>query len=299
MMAALGSANSWSPYNTYRDCSQEVCSIYCPQFCYLIFPPPSSGDDISDGPFSPLIIVAISVLASALLLATYYTLVTRFCRQMIENTDVFSEEDGGELGPPSHSCQVGPSGLDEGVIKTILVRKYNKKWTIEGSECAVCLNEFVENESLRVLPKCSHAFHVPCIDMWLASHSVCPLCRANIVSLPHLSPQCSRPRQMDSTNLDDIVLTVLDDSESRCSVGITLGGDAYRENSGNVDDVEAMSEGVRNNQRGTALLRRSTSLDTFSYRWCRVLSLETINIEENNELPMKRSLSEGRLVLKD
>lgn len=46
-------------------------------------------------------------------------------------------------------------------------------------ECAVCLEEFEENEMGRTLPKCAHCYHVECIDMWLYSHSNCPLCRAS------------------------------------------------------------------------------------------------------------------------
>nr|XP_043637703.1 RING-H2 finger protein ATL17-like [Erigeron canadensis] len=47
-------------------------------------------------------------------------------------------------------------------------------------ECAICLSVFEENEIGRKLPSCSHAFHVECIDMWLHSHSTCPICRASI-----------------------------------------------------------------------------------------------------------------------
>lgn len=48
--------------------------------------------------------------------------------------------------------------------------------------CSICLGEILEDDTLRLLPKCSHAFHVACIDTWLKSQSNCPLCRANIVS---------------------------------------------------------------------------------------------------------------------
>lgn len=65
---------------------------------------------------------------------------------------------------------------------------------VDGTDCSVCLGEFREEESLRLLPKCSHAFHVQCIDTWLRSHSNCPLCRANIVSLgPPPPPQSPAP----------------------------------------------------------------------------------------------------------
>ncbi|WOL09096.1 RING-H2 finger protein ATL40-like [Canna indica] len=46
-----------------------------------------------------------------------------------------------------------------------------------AAECAVCLSAMVEGERAKLLPNCKHVFHVVCIDMWLFSHSTCPLCR--------------------------------------------------------------------------------------------------------------------------
>ncbi|KAF8379352.1 hypothetical protein HHK36_028786 [Tetracentron sinense] len=57
----------------------------------------------------------------------------------------------------------------------------NKKFKNKGSlECAVCLCEVADGEKVRLLPNCSHGFHVDCIDMWFKSHSTCPLCRNNV-----------------------------------------------------------------------------------------------------------------------
>jgi hypothetical protein len=90
-------------------------------------------------------------------------------------------------------------GLDEALVKSITVCKYKKgDGFVEGTECSVCLSEFQENESLRLLPKCSHAFHLPCIDTWLKSHASCPLCRANIAPaniLPSEAPAVPEPVQ--------------------------------------------------------------------------------------------------------
>ncbi|XP_031261829.1 RING-H2 finger protein ATL39-like [Pistacia vera] len=47
-------------------------------------------------------------------------------------------------------------------------------------ECVVCLTGFAEGEFVCQLPRCRHSFHSPCIDMWLYSHSDCPLCRASV-----------------------------------------------------------------------------------------------------------------------
>lgn len=185
MGSTTGDQNPWAPYSsTYKDCSQGICSIYCPQRCYIIFPPPppfTLGDDDSNTDLSPLIIAVIGILASAFILLTYYTLISKYCRRRGQGdgaTDL--NENHGQMA--SEAWQGIPAGgLDEALVKSITVCKYKRgDGFVEGTDCSVCLSEFQENESLRLLPKCSHAFHLPCIDTWLKSHATCPLCRANI-----------------------------------------------------------------------------------------------------------------------
>ncbi|XP_022159854.1 E3 ubiquitin-protein ligase Os04g0590900-like isoform X2 [Momordica charantia] len=98
----------------------------------------------------------------------------------------FEDNHNPTLHEPWH---IATTGLDEALIKSITVCKYKRgDGLVEGSDCAVCLSEFQEDESLRLLPKCSHAFHLQCIDTWFKSHSNCPLCRAYIVSFSASSP---------------------------------------------------------------------------------------------------------------
>ncbi|XP_052185315.1 RING-H2 finger protein ATL39-like [Diospyros lotus] len=69
----------------------------------------------------------------------------------------------------------------------------------QDKTCTVCLCEFTDDEPVRILPDCSHAFHVPCIDMWLFSHGNCPVCRTPLGSRrpesDRLEPPSSEIRQ--------------------------------------------------------------------------------------------------------
>ncbi|XP_055828411.1 E3 ubiquitin-protein ligase ATL31-like [Solanum dulcamara] len=79
-------------------------------------------------------------------------------------------------------------GLENSVIETFPTFTYvevKDHHIGKGAlECAVCLNEFEDNEMLRLIPKCDHVFHPECIDAWLQSHVTCPVCRADLTPKP-------------------------------------------------------------------------------------------------------------------
>ncbi|XP_060105174.1 E3 ubiquitin-protein ligase ZNRF3 [Heteronotia binoei] len=55
------------------------------------------------------------------------------------------------------------------------------------SDCAICLEKYVDGEELRVIP-CAHRFHRKCVDPWLLQHHTCPHCRHNIIEQKKGSP---------------------------------------------------------------------------------------------------------------
>ncbi|KAL5989301.1 hypothetical protein ACLOJK_010191 [Asimina triloba] len=62
-------------------------------------------------------------------------------------------------------------------------------------DCAGYLCEFKADNKLRLLPKGSHAFYLECIEMWLLSHSTCPLCNCPTTP-PPMSDQCESSREI-------------------------------------------------------------------------------------------------------
>ncbi|KAL8159530.1 hypothetical protein V2J09_001067 [Rumex salicifolius] len=75
-------------------------------------------------------------------------------------------------------------GLDHAVVKAFPELTYSEakaKFVSAGPDCAVCLSAFEDHETLRLLPKCGHVFHPDCVGMWLADHTTCPCCRADLL----------------------------------------------------------------------------------------------------------------------
>ncbi|XP_004487829.1 RING-H2 finger protein ATL2-like [Cicer arietinum] len=113
--------------------------------------------------------------------------------------------------PTTSVSVVTSSGLDAAVIASLPLFFYDPNTHPENAaECAVCLSEFEPGESGRVLPKCDHAFHTECIDMWFHSHSTCPLCRAPVEPTP------------DSQTRPEIVLKICEPETGSSSSSVGL-----------------------------------------------------------------------------
>lgn len=196
----MASPGSWTPLENpppppppppppIDNCSQGICGSRCLQFCTRVYlpTPPTFDDDDSGGNsgLSPLVIAVIAgVLASLFLLCCYLILSKRRRRQLARwrhRPDVVADEEIAAEAARREPAAAG-DGLDQTLINRIAACKYRQsEGLVGGTDCSVCLTEFQEGESLRLLPECTHAFHVACIDTWLKNHSNCPICRSNIV----------------------------------------------------------------------------------------------------------------------
>ncbi|XP_010065673.2 RING-H2 finger protein ATL54, partial [Eucalyptus grandis] len=154
-------------------------------------------------------------------------------------------------------------GLPPSVISAITACKYKKgEGLIEGTECSVCLSEFQEDETLRLLPKCNHAFHVPCIDTWLRSHTNCPLCRAPIVTIAAQALPPERPNAESSASAGEMGIQEIDDGLGREAERVAEPRSESEED-GELD-LEDGRKRIEDLSNEVQPMRRSVSLDSLS-----------------------------------
>jgi|UniRef100_A0A2N9GYC7 hypothetical protein len=78
-----------------------------------------------------------------------------------------------------NSVTIIEQGLDEATLSSYPKLMYSeiKKGGSTTSCCSICLLDYKESDMLRLLPHCSHLFHLNCIDPWIKLHPTCPVCR--------------------------------------------------------------------------------------------------------------------------
>ncbi|CAN6831183.1 unnamed protein product [Brassica oleracea] len=153
-------------------------------------PPPPSGNRIS-----PAVLFVIVILAVLFFISGLLHLLVRFLIKHPSPASASASASRSNRYPEistSDALQrqlqqlfhLNDSGLDQAFIDALPVFHYKELVgaSKEPFDCAVCLCEFTEKDKLRLLPTCSHAFHLNCIDTWLQSNSTCPLCRGTLFS---------------------------------------------------------------------------------------------------------------------
>ena len=77
-------------------------------------------------------------------------------------------------------------GVDIEIIPSVVYRSN----LVEGETmCAVCLEYFIERETVKRTEECGHMFHVLCIQTWCNNKCTCPLCRTRLCQHSHVQQQ--------------------------------------------------------------------------------------------------------------
>ncbi|KAH7850281.1 hypothetical protein Vadar_030295 [Vaccinium darrowii] len=177
-------------------------------------PPPAPATHKSIQGISIILICCIIITAFLSVFLRYYCPCYRpMPRTGRRQTSVTSHTTNGLPNAATGDC------LDQDVINSFPTFIYSEvkghKIGKGALECAVCLNEFEDHETLRLLPYCSHVFHCDCIGEWLSSHVTCPVCRADVSESLHTSlnpdwgrvscDESVREARHDSVNPDAVV----------------------------------------------------------------------------------------------
>ncbi|KAK6140032.1 hypothetical protein DH2020_026248 [Rehmannia glutinosa] len=114
----------------------------------------------------PLLISMLGIVGISIAIILYHLFLVKYCIRRYGSTDT---------APQPTSAALPPAGVDAKVLETIPIFNFSAvKRDIDQEEC-------VDEDAVRLLPNCKHAFHVTCIDQWFAAHASCPLCRSPIV----------------------------------------------------------------------------------------------------------------------
>lgn len=173
----------------------------------LVYPPPQSSFSSFSAPYystnyekeatptssfsriSPVLVLLIVILAVIFFIYGLLHLLVRFFMKGPSSSAIYQSNRYPETsGSRAFQRQLQQlfrlhdSGLDQASIDALPVFYYKDVMGLkEPFDCAVCLCEFFDQDKLRLLPTCSHAFHIDCIDTWLLSNSTCPLCRRTLL----------------------------------------------------------------------------------------------------------------------
>ncbi|XP_043714829.1 E3 ubiquitin-protein ligase ATL6-like [Telopea speciosissima] len=165
--------------------------------------------DYSGDFFSPSMGIALVVIIGVFFMFGFVSIFIRRCRG--ESITLHDGEGG--------MSRRGNRGLDPAVIDTFPTFAYSyvkgHKLGKGALECAVCLNEFEDEDTIRLLPKCDHVFHPQCIDAWLSKRTTCPVCRANLV------PSIREPVQDIEADSDGEILEPGEAGSQQVSINLT------------------------------------------------------------------------------
>lgn len=191
---------------------------------------PDSSFDL-DWEIKPSTAIITVVLVCFFSFLGFFSIYLRRCAQARVAAATAAQIDSSSSPVAATERVTRRRGLDQDVIQKFPTFTYS---TVKGLkigksalECAVCLSEFEDHETLRLLPACNHVFHPVCIDTWLRSRVTCPFCRAKLTpetnrlvdDSSHSSESSNDPTQENSgSQLDERqnhVVVNVEETESR------------------------------------------------------------------------------------
>ncbi|CAA3011218.1 RING-H2 finger ATL79-like [Olea europaea subsp. europaea] len=140
--------------------------------------PYTNSKDFKENTALILIVLIIALIcALAFNAAIRYIIRMHCCRRRRNSLQLPVDHGNVEMAQPKTDLSSGMAEMEEEIMAKVY--SSGTKLAGEEAECTICLSEFADGEKIRVLEKCSHGFHLQCIQQWLVAHTSCPTCRAS------------------------------------------------------------------------------------------------------------------------
>ncbi|KAJ4910073.1 RING-H2 finger protein ATL7 [Raphanus sativus] len=110
---------------------------------------------------------------------------------------------GGGSFVSTNNLSKAELGLSKELREMLPIVIFKESFSINDSQCSVCLADYQANEKLQQIPPCGHTFHLDCIDLWLTSHTTCPLCRLSLIPKSFVDPSQQNPETVSSIGNSD------------------------------------------------------------------------------------------------
>ncbi|KAH6833961.1 RING/U-box superfamily protein [Perilla frutescens var. hirtella] len=94
-------------------------------------------------------------------------------------------------------------GLKKELREMLPILVFNESFSVKDTLCSVCLGEYQAEDRLQQIPACGHTFHMDCIDLWLTTHTTCPLCRQSLLASSSNGASNVDEASHDQTNEED------------------------------------------------------------------------------------------------
>ncbi|PWA59307.1 Zinc finger, RING/FYVE/PHD-type [Artemisia annua] len=227
-------------------------------------PPP---DGYPYAKFSPSMAIIIVVLVAALFFMGFFSIYIRRC-----------SGDGGASVRAALSMRragrlaAASRGLDSEVLETFPTFAYSAVKGLKigkgALECAVCLNEFEDEETIRLIPKCDHVFHAECIDAWLENHVTCPVCRSD---LARSTQAANNDLEVDENSNNQATTNVVDEEQGNTDVHIRIEPNPIMKRNQSVNpprsrSVRGFFEKFRSHSTGHSLVQPGENTERFTLR---------------------------------
>ncbi|CAN8246667.1 unnamed protein product [Cochlearia groenlandica] len=148
-------------------------------------------------------IFSVPICFTFIVLFVFYII---YVRRRNNNVDWSSLGMRGSFVINTNNLSMIELGLSKELREMLPIVIFRESFTINDSQCSVCLGDYQAEEKLQQIPSCGHTFHMDCIDLWLTSHSTCPLCRLCLIpklSLDRSHQSVENVSPTENTNIGD------------------------------------------------------------------------------------------------